>query len=253
MTWSRRHLLILPTVIAVVLVVVAGCSESTPSPDSSTTPSSSGPASTVDPSTIDPADFSTTIDNRYLPLKPGSTRVYESADGGARVEVTVTSETKTVMGVTCVVVHDRETEDGNLVEDTFDWFAQDKDGNVWYFGEETKEYEGGEVVSTAGSWEGGVDGAIPGIIMKADPQVGDVYQQEYLEGEAEDKAEVLALGESVTVSFGPFADVLRTREWPPLEPGVAEEKLYAPGVGLIQAKTVEGGSGQEDLVEVNEG
>jgi hypothetical protein len=202
--------------------------------------------------TITPADFSATIDNPYLPLEPGTTFIYEgrSGDGASRVEVTVTSETRVVMGVTCVVVRDQAFVDDVLVEDTFDWYAEDKEGNVWYFGEDTKEYENGTVVSTQGSWEAGVNGAVPGVIMKAHPQVGDSYQQEYLKGEAEDMAEVLALGDSATVPYGSFQNVLRTREWTPLEPGVAEEKLYAPGVGLIKAETVEGGSDVEELVEI---
>ena len=263
MTSRKCHLLIVMLVAMVTPAIVAGCGGSTATTETMIAPTStsatgSSPTSEMPATTttvagaIDPADFSTTIDNPYMPLKPGTTWIYEgqSPDGASRVEVVVTSETKTIMGVTCVVVHDQVTAGGSVVEDTFDWYAQDKDGNVWYFGEDSKEYENGVVVSTAGSWEAGVNGAMPGIIMKADPQVGDTYQQEYLQGEAEDMAEVLALDESATVPFGSFTQLLRTREWTPLEPGVAEEKLYAPGVGLIQTKTVEGGADVESLVEV---
>ena len=126
---------------------------------------------------IEPADFTTKIDNEYFPLKPGTTFVYEGA--AERGEMTVTHDTKKVMGVECVVVDDRAWEDGKLIERTYDWFAQDKQGTVWYFGEDTKEYENGKVVSTKGSWEAGVDGAKPGIIMHADPKVGQSYRQEY--------------------------------------------------------------------------
>jgi hypothetical protein len=137
-----------------------------------------------------------------------------------------------------------------LRESTRDWYAQDADGNVWYFGEDTKEYEGGEVTSTAGSWEAGVDGAVPGIIMKADPKVGDVYQQEYLAGEAEDMAEVLEMDASVEVPYSSFNHVIKTKEWTPLEPGVVEEKYYAPGMGLVLTKQVEGGSEWERLIDL---
>lgn len=205
------------------------------------------------PVSIDPADFSGTVDNPYFLLEPGTTYVYESEDGTTRIEVVVTSETKVIQGVTCVVVRDTVTEDGALVEDTFDWYAEDNEGNVWYFGEDTKEYEDGEVVSTAGSWQAGMSGAVPGIIMEADPKVGDRYQQEYLKGEAEDMAEVLAVDESVSVPFGSFTDVLKTKEWTPLEPAVEEEKLYAPGVGLVKVEVVKGGSGIEQLIQVSGG
>jgi hypothetical protein len=135
------------------------------------------------------------------------------------------------MGVECVVVNDKAWENGKLIERTYDWHAQDKEGNVWYFGEDTKEYENGKVVSTKGSWEAGVDGAKPGIIMQAHPKVGQSYRQEYYKGEAEDMAKVINLNESVTVPYGSFDHVLVTKEWTPLEPSYAEHKYYAPGVG----------------------
>ncbi len=207
---------------------------------------------------IDPANFPATplVNNQYFPLVPGTTFHYRNTiTEGATVTtqdnpVEVTSDIKVILGVNCVVVHDQTYEGGNLVEDTFDWYAQDNEGNVWYFGEDTKEYEGGQVMSTAGSWEAGVSGAVAGIIMKADPQVGDRYQQEYLKGEAEDMAEVLALNETATVPYGSFTRVLRTKEWTPLEPGVEEEKLYAPGIGLIKVEVVKGGSGIEELLQM---
>jgi len=201
---------------------------------------------------IDPADFVDRVDNRYFPLTPGTTFVYEgeTEDGTVRVEDYVTHETKQVLGVTCVVVRNRVIENGDLVEETFDWYAQDKDGNVWYFGEDAKEYEAGVVVSTKGSWEAGVDGAMPGIIMEANPQVGDLYRQEYYKGEAEDMAEVLSLTEPASIIYGSFDNLLMTREWALLEPGVVEHKYYAPGVGLILEVMVEGGSERVELVEI---
>jgi hypothetical protein len=203
-------------------------------------------------SAIDPAGFSTAVDNFYFPLSRGSSRVYEgsSEEGATRAEVTVLFETKVVMGVECRVVLDEVFAGNELRESTRDWYAQDAEGNVWYFGEDTKEYEGGEVASTAGSWEAGVGGAMPGIIMKADPKVGDVYQQEYLEGEAEDMAEVLQVDATAEVPYGSFRSVVKIKEWTPLEPGVVEEKYYAPGMGLVLTKQVEGGSDWERLIDL---
>jgi len=201
---------------------------------------------------INPDYFVDVIDNPYFPLTPGTTFVYEGEDEDETVrdEVFVTNETKTVMGVNTIVVRDRVFEDGELAEETFDWYAQDKDGNVWYFGEDSKDYEDGEVVSTAGSWEAGVDGAQPGIIMEGNPQVGDTYRQEYYAGEAEDMAEVLSLNESVTVAYGSFEDCLKTKEWTPLEPGIEENKYYASGTGIFLEMAVKGGSERLELVDI---
>lgn len=198
---------------------------------------------------IDPARFVDRIDNPYLPLLPGARWVYEDAESGERTEVVVTDQYKTVMGVDVVVVRDTVSEGGTVIEDTYDWFAQDLDGNVWYFGEASEEYEDGEV-STAGSWEAGVDGALPGIVMWADPQLGQAYRQEYYPGEAEDLAEVVRTGETAEVTAGSYEDVLVIEEWNPLEPDVVEEKWYAAGVGMVLERTVVGGSGQAELVEV---
>ncbi len=200
---------------------------------------------------IDPASFVEVIDNPYYPLAPGSRWVYEgSGDAQGEVDtVTVLDETRTVMGVVCVVVRDEVTLDGEPVELTDDWFAQDVDGNVWYFGEETAEYEDGEVVGTEGSWEAGVDGAQPGIVMPADPVIGTAYRQEFYAGEAEDMGRVVEEGERLEVPAGSFEDVLVTEDWTPLEPDVLERKFYAPDVGLIAERQVEGGGAAFDLVE----
>ena len=238
-----KRKLVLTLNLAFALMLALGCGEDDPVIDVGD--------ETYDP-VINPADFVTQIDNQYLPMTPGTTFVYdgESEDGKERIEVEVTHETKEILGVTCIVVRDRVWIDGELVEDTFDWFVQDKDGNVWYLGEDSKEYEGGKVVSTEGSWEAGVDGAKPGIIMKGNPQVGDAYRQEYYEDEAEDMAEVLSLDESVSVPYGTFDNCLKTQEWTPLEPDVVENKYYAPGVGVVMEVAVEGGSERVELVEV---
>jgi hypothetical protein len=201
--------------------------------------------------TIDPADFVDTVDNPYFPLTPGARLVYEGHSEGEREVVTieVLSETKEILGVTCVVVKDAVEAAGELKELTFDWYAQDADGNVWYFGETTEEYEGGKVVTRAGSWEAGVDGALPGVIMPADPEVGLAYTQEHYPGEAEDKGKVIAVGGSITVPFGSFEDVVVTRDWTPLEPGVREQKTYAPGIGVVFEEVVRGDAGVLRLVE----
>jgi hypothetical protein len=200
---------------------------------------------------IDPAEFSTTIDNPYFPLMPGARWVYESATppGLERITVEVTDDTRDIMGVTTVVVRDTVTLDGVVIEDTFDWYAQDADGNVWYFGEDTREFENGVAVNTKGAWEAGIDGAQPGIVMKADPKVGDRYRQEYYEGEAEDEAKVLALHASIDTPFGAFGDVLKTRDFTLLEPTVVEQKFYARGTGVVQERMVKGGSQLTVLVE----
>lgn len=202
---------------------------------------------------IDPGNFVSVIDNEYFPLTPGTTFIYRGESDGVatREEVYVTYETKVILGVTCTVVHAQDFEEKVLVEDTFDWYAQDVDGNVWYFGEDTKELdENGNVISTEGSWEAGVDGAEPGIIMEANPQVGDRYHQEFYRGVAEDQAKVLELDASICVRYGCFDNVLVTKEWTRLEPGVVENKYYALGVGFIYGVMVKGGDEFTELVRV---
>jgi hypothetical protein len=197
---------------------------------------------------IEPASFVERIDNPFLPLIPGSRWVYESDDGAERIEVVVLDETREILGITATIVHDTVFEDGELIEDTLDWYAQDQDGNVWYLGEDSKEFEDGELVSTEGSWESGVDGAQPGIIMHANPEVGVGYRQEYYAGEAEDLASVLRFDGAETVPFGSFQDLLVIEEWNPLEPDVVEHKYFARGIGVVLELKVEGGSERVELV-----
>jgi hypothetical protein len=203
---------------------------------------------------LDPADFVDRIDNPFLPMAPGAACTYRETDAEGsrqRVYVSVTSRTRSILGIDAVVVHDKVIARGELVENTFDWYAQDACGNVWYLGENTKEYEDGVVVSTAGSWEAGVEGAQGGVIMPANPQVGLAYRQEYLAGEAEDAAEILSLDEQAQVPFGHFRDAVLVKEFTPLHPRVLEYKLYAKGVGMVLAIAVSGGSDREELVELD--
>jgi len=205
---------------------------------------------------LNPADFVTRIDNPYWPMAPGSRWVYRETDpeGNAqRVVVDVTNSTKQILGIQATVVHDVVSEKGQLVEDTLDWYAQDKCGNVWYLGEDTKEYEKGKVVSTAGSWEAGVDGAQAGVIVAASPKDGLVYRQEYYAGEAEDAAEVLSTNEQAEVPYGHFQDVLLTKDYTPLHPEILEYKLYAKGVGPVLVLGVSGGAGWEELLSFQAG
>jgi hypothetical protein len=205
---------------------------------------------------LDPADFTTRIDNPYWPMTPGDKWIYKETDEDEqyRVEVTVTDRTKMIAnGVEARVVHDVVSQDGQPVEITDDWYAQDKTGNVWYLGEDTAEYENGKVTTRAGSFEAGVDGAQAGIIMPADPRDGMAYRQEYYKGEAEDRAEVLSTQEQVEVPFGHFENALLTKDLVPTEPKVSEYKLYARNVGPVLTVQTSGGSSREALISYNSG
>ena len=240
-------------VLVLFLLFAMGCSNDESCPTCPTNPADM--PYTVE---IDPADFEDTnmAGNDFFPLTPGLTYVYEGENEEGvpvRIEEEYTDQTKIIIGVTCAVVEFREYEDGELIEETSDWYAQDKQGNVWYFGEDSKDIENGQVVGTSGSWEAGVDGALPGIIMFAEPVEGLWYRQEYYEGEAEDVGQVLSLSGSVTVPYGTFTNCLQTAEWTPLEPGIVEHKFYSSGVGLVRVVAVEGESGFENLVEILSG
>lgn len=199
-----------------------------------------------------PAGWAAAVDHPFFPLRPGTIYIYSTTAGaGTDIDtITVTHENKTILGIPAVVVRDRSFRKGVLIEDTADWYAQDRDGNVWYLGEDTKEYRNGKVASTAGSWEAGKNGARPGFIMKAHPHVGDAYRQEYRRGAAEDMARVLNLDEKASVPAGTYAQCIQTEEWSPLEPKVREHKYYARGIGMVLERTVVGGSGEMALVKV---
>ena len=200
---------------------------------------------------INPTEFIQAVNNPYFPLRPGTTLVYEgqTADGLEHSEFAVTHRTREILGVTCIEVHDSVTVDGELTEDTLDWFAQDTQGNVWYFGENTHELEDGLITTIEGTFMAGVDGAKPGIIMKAHPVIGDFYRQEFSLAEAEDFAETVALNEAVTVPAGTFMNCLKSQETTPLEIDLLEFKFYAPNVGNVL--TVDGHTGDRiELIEI---
>lgn len=183
---------------------------------------------------IDPADFVTVIDNLYFPLTPGTTLIYETdtPDGFEHHEFTVTHNTETILGVTCVEIHNPVTLNGQLTGDTLDYFAQDKAGNVWFFKDDSDDVSGGRVVKVDG-WTGGVNGASPGIMAEAHPAIGDFYRQDFLLGTAEEVAQVLNLDTTVKVPAGTFQHCVEIEERTGLEPGALEHKFYCPGVGLV--------------------
>src|SRR6266576_3828402 len=184
---------------------------------------------------IDPANFVRHVTNPFFPLPPGQTFVYEgqTGDGFEHDDFIVTHKTKRIMGVPCTEVHDVVYLDGKLAEDTLDWYAQDRQGNVWYFGENTAEFEGGRPVTLAGTFTAGVNNDKPGIIMEANSVVGDFYRQEFSLANAEDNALVVSLNTTVTVPRGTFTHCLKTLETTPLEPDARENKYYASGVGNV--------------------
>jgi len=203
---------------------------------------------------IDPAKFGRKIDNQYLPFTPGTTTVAKGVaeDGKTpqRDVQVVTDRKRKVDGVKCVVVRDTIASRGKPVERTFDWYTQDKRGNVWYFGENSKDYKHGHWVQSDGSWEAGVHGAQPGIMMEAHPKRGDAYRQEYYRGHAEDQAKVLGDTGQVAVPAGTYQNTIGTEERSRLEPGIAEKKWYAPGIGEIKSQDVKGSKEGFRLVKV---
>jgi hypothetical protein len=201
---------------------------------------------------IDPASFVRTVDNRYFPLKPGTRFHYVGRKGTTRQidNVVVTHRTKRVLGVRSTIVRDTVSQHGKAIERTFDWYAQKKDGNVWYMGENSLELNRGHFVRASDSWKSGVNGAKPGIIMLGHPQRGDVYRQEYYPpGDALDQARVLGRNASRTVPYGSFKRALATVEWSPTEPQY-EKKDYVAGIGEIAEKVTQGGHEQFKLVSV---
>jgi len=251
-----RRLTLLAAGGALLLTACGGDGSTTAFP----TTTASGPAAPlVDPGdrgnydpTLDPASFVARVDNPYYPLVPGTRWVYEGDDdsgGTERIEVEVLEQTREIKGITATVVRDTVYVDGEIAEDTYDWFAQDAEGNVWYLGEDTHEYENGVPVNAKGAWEYGKDGALPGIVMPAQPAVGDAMRQEYLAGEAEDMFEILAVGTPKETALEGYDDVVVTEDWTPLEPEVAEEKWYARGIGNIYSTHTMGKVGTVELIE----
>ncbi len=206
------------------------------------------------PATIDPRNFTHVVDNPWFPLKPGVTRVYAGVRDGkaARDVFYVTGRSRVINGVRCTVVRDLYYLDGKLHERTRDYFAQHKDGTVWYFGEDTAELdENGKVISREGTWHAGVDGAIAGVFMEARPGVGHTFHQEFYKGHAEDQYRVLSLTGAVETPIGWFTNVQVTKEWTRLEPGVFSHKYYVHGLGQVAEKNVTGGDEHLDLVSIS--
>ena len=202
---------------------------------------------------INPADFSARVDNPWFPLRPGTTYVYRGIKDGqpSRDVVTVTHKTKKIQGAPCVVVQDLLYIRGKVHERTTDWHTQDKDGNVWYFGEQTAEFDKqGRVTSTEGTWQAGRNGAIPGIFFPANPKVGRSGRQEFYRGHAEDHFQVLGLHASVGVPYVTSHNALLTKEWTPLEPRVLDHKFYVRGIGTVLEHTVKGGDERLELVSL---
>jgi hypothetical protein len=254
--------------VVVAALICAACTSSGNGPSATNPPGPPGvdspPASPLaapklptgaDPVNLDPADFSADITNPYWPMKPGTRWIYRGAEAGEptqEIVIVVTPSTKKLAnGITARVVRDTARVDGEIIEDTLDWYAQDSEGNVWYMGEDTAEFEEGKVVTRAGSWEAGKDGALPGILIPAQPQVGQQYRQEYKKGEAEDNGQVLAINHLVEVEAGQYKGALVTMDTSTLEPDVVEFKFYAPDVGPLLALDISGGAGREELVKID--
>lgn len=242
---------------AAALAALAGCGADQPTAQPSAEPAGDTSSTSLprsdEPVDLDPADFTADVTNRWFPLEPGTRWTYrETTEEGEqmRVVVTATAATREIAnGVTARVVRDTVWLDGEVVEDTFDWYAQDGDGTVWYLGEDTAEFEDGEVATREGSFEAGVDGAQPGVIMPGSPEPGMAYRQEYYAGQAEDRGEVLASGQQASVPAGEYGALLQTADTTPLEPDVLEHKYYAEGVGLVLTVDQESG-GREELLSV---
>jgi hypothetical protein len=239
--------------IAALLPALAGCggssgggtTQAAAQPGTSTLPQSS------EPSNLNPADFTTRIDNPYWPMPVGATwQVHVSNPQGESLQetITVTNQTKRIAdGVTARVVHDVVYDHGKPTEITEDWYAQDREGNIWYFGENTASIQNGKR-DTSGSFEAGRNGADAGIAMAAHPAVGLTYREEYYKGHAEDRTKVLALDQQVQAPAGHFTGAILTDDTSPIEPDVSEYKLYARGVGPVVAVSVSGESEREDLI-----
>jgi hypothetical protein len=236
-------------VVAAAVVAAVGAAAAA----ASSAPEATDACAAYHPQVPDPSQFVDVIDNRYFPLPVGRTLVYRGVSDGERQvdRLHVTDKTKVILGITATVVHDVVFTEGKKEEITNDWYAQDGQGNVWYLGEATRVLLGGGRVDRSGSWEAGVNGAQPGLIMEADPLPPDAYRQECLSGEAEDMAWVVDRGGSVTVPYGAVHQVLRTFEFTRVEPNVVSEKRYGPGLGTVVERDLHGGDEYFALVKVS--
>jgi hypothetical protein len=257
---TLRMTAMIALVLSAALVTACGSSAGTSAPTTTTAASTSSSSrlapihGTYAPRIV-PADFVATIDNPYFPLRPGTAFHYTGVAEDGRTpqddDMVVTHQTKEIMGVRATVVRDTVSSHGKPIERTFDWYAQDKAGNVWYMGEDTRELDHGRFVRQSDSWEAGVKGAKPGIIMPGRPRPGDTYRQEFSPHYAEDQARVLGAGGPIRVPSGSYRDSLLTVETAPrLDPGVRERKYYVAGVGDVKEQTVSGNHEHIELVSV---
>ena len=243
---TTRRLFLTTSLLVLPILLAAGCGsggsggESSSKGSEAQIVSGAGPGG---PAQVSAGDFSATVNNPYYPLKPGTTYRYRGVkDGNPTIDIyAVSHEIKAIEGVPCIAVNDSLYEAGKLEEQTTDWYSQDGKGNVWYFGEATRELNAhGKTTTTEGSWQAGVDGARPGIFMAANPQPGQSYRQEFYKGHAEDRFKVLDLTSAVTVPAGSYRTALLTEETTPLEPGVVDHKYYVRGVGNVKEVTARG-------------
>ena len=247
----------LAAISTLLAVAGSGCGSTGKNTHSSSSAAPGSPSSlapihgTYAPS-IDAANFVAAVDNRYWPLKPGTGFHFRGMRGTTPQldDEVVTGRTIQILGIKCTVVRDTVSERGKPIERTLDFYAQDKQGNVWYMGEDSFELKNGRFVKASDSWRSGVDGAKPGIIMPADPRLGDSYRQEYYPpGEALDQARVISYSGTVTVPYGRFKRALVTSEFSPLEPQT-EQKYYVAGIGEIMERVVKGHHEEFELVSV---
>jgi hypothetical protein len=252
-----RPAIAIGAVVAAIAVAVAGIAgQAAAAPASKaqrTIKSGAGPGW---PKTLHPSDFVRRVDNPFFPLKPGSKWFYRGKDdvGHFADRMHVRHKRKTILGVHATIVHDVVLRHGKPREVTDDWYAQDKHGNVWYFGENTKELDRhGHVTTREGSFKAGRDGARPGLFMPGDPKVGQSARQEFYKGHAEDHFKILDLNAKVSTAYVSSRHALRTKEWTPLEPGIVDNKYYVRGIGDVKEKTVKGGLERLQLVHFRRG
>jgi hypothetical protein len=227
-------------ILCTALVGCSGSSGGTPTPRTTTSP---GTAASAASAAINPAEFTDRIDNPWYPLPPGARWVYAGYEDGEhnRDVVVVTHRTKVIAGVRCVAVRDDVIVNGHVSEHTIDYFAQHRDGSVWYFGEDTGELRpNGKLKTNKGTWHAGEHGALPGVIMPAHPEVGQSYAQEGYPGHAEDHARIVAVTATVHSPAANSHRTVVTTEWSPLEPKAREHKYYVRGVGLVKSVAFRG-------------
>ena len=251
------------TMLLAALLILASCKKQSAEPQMLATQDAALMATNLQqppiplPDSINPADFVTGINNPYFPQKPGTVFHYINTyiDSGKLIheyiDVITTYDTKVILGVTCEVVHDVVKIKGKLSEDTYDWYAQDKKGNVWYFGEDTKKYDSNGGYSTAGSFEAGVNGAGAGIAMYGDilAHIGIKYYQEYSVGVAEDAGKILNVNSTAKVAYNTFNNCVQTAETTRLTPGEVEHKFYARNLGQVLTVTNQGE--REELISIS--